>query len=294
MRTTLSLILGAALALPAVAAEAPAVVAPGENLVAEHVPPIPQTLVDSVGRYSEFRSASFGGWHPTRRELLITTRFGDTNQCTTSSSRAATASSSRSRGERRAAGLPARRERSHSVPQGPRRRRILPVLPLRPRQRRHHAADRRQVAQHLADLGQSRHALRLRSTRRNGKDTDLWVGDSSDPKADRMVAELSGGGWNPADWSPDDARVLVAEYISANDSNLYLFDARSGAKTLLTPKPEGAQVAYGGAQFARDGKGVYITTDKDYEFHRLAYIDLATRATATSPPASSTTSTSSR
>jgi dipeptidyl aminopeptidase/acylaminoacyl peptidase len=36
-------------------------------------------------------------------------------------------------------------------------------------------------------------------------------------------------------------------------------------------------VAYGGAGFSRDGKGVYVTTDKDSEFQRLAYIDLATK-----------------
>jgi poly(3-hydroxybutyrate) depolymerase len=38
-------------------------------------------------------------------------------------------------------------------------------------------------------------------------------------------------------------------------------------------------VSYGDAQFAQDGKGVYVTTDKDYEFRRLAYIDLETKET---------------
>ena len=37
------------------------------------------------------------------------------------------------------------------------------------------------------------------------------------------------------------------------------------------------QVAYGSARFSRDGKGVYVTTDKDSEFQRLAYIDLSTK-----------------
>ena len=37
-------------------------------------------------------------------------------------------------------------------------------------------------------------------------------------------------------------------------------------------------VAYDGAQFSRDGKGLYVSTDRDAEFLRLAYLDLATGA----------------
>ena len=47
------------------------VVAPNENLVVEGVPKIPASLAESVGRYSEFRSADFVSWHPTKREMLI-------------------------------------------------------------------------------------------------------------------------------------------------------------------------------------------------------------------------------
>src|SRR3954451_12393948 len=53
---------------------------PPDNLVAQGVPPIPASLVDQVGRYTDFRSAVFVDWHPTRREMLINTRFADTAQ----------------------------------------------------------------------------------------------------------------------------------------------------------------------------------------------------------------------
>src|SRR5206468_12025799 len=77
-------------------------------------------------------------------------------------------------------------------------------------------------------------------------------------------------------WSPDDARILVLEEISANESYLWLFDAATGTKTLLTPKGGPEKVAYGGGAFAADGRSVYVTTDRDSEFQRLARIDLAT------------------
>src|SRR2546427_13114397 len=53
---------------------------PGPNLVVEGVPKITAALAEKVGRYTEFRAASLADWHPTKREMLISTRFGDTNQ----------------------------------------------------------------------------------------------------------------------------------------------------------------------------------------------------------------------
>ena len=55
-------------------------VVPGANLVVDGVPKIDAAIAERVGRYTEFRSANLAAWHPTRREVLITTRFADTNQ----------------------------------------------------------------------------------------------------------------------------------------------------------------------------------------------------------------------
>ena len=62
--------------------------------------------------------------------------------------------------------------------------------------------------------------------------------------------------------------------VSANQSSIFLVDAQSGEKTLITPDSEKAEIHYE-ARFSHDGKGVYITTDRDSEFHRLGYFDLA-------------------
>ncbi len=98
----------------------------------------------------------------------------------------------------------------------------------------------------------------------------------SQPSSNKLLMQVEGGGWGVSDWSPDDKKLLVGEYISVNETYGYVVDAATGEKTLLTPKG-GEKVAYGGAQFAKDGKGVYVTTDKESEFQRLAYIDLATK-----------------
>ena len=53
---------------------------PGDNLVVEGIPRVPASLAEAVSRYTEFRRAAFLSWHPTRREMLIRTRFAETVQ----------------------------------------------------------------------------------------------------------------------------------------------------------------------------------------------------------------------
>ncbi|HEV2095684.1 MAG TPA: hypothetical protein VGQ82_04205, partial [Chthoniobacterales bacterium] len=99
----------------------------------------------------------------------------------------------------------------------------------------------------------------------------------TNPKSDRMLAEVKGGGWDIQDWSPEDSQLLVIERISINESYLWLFNTQSGERKELTPRAaEGAEkVSYSQARFAKDSKGIFVTTDRDSEFQRLAYIDLA-------------------
>ncbi len=64
---------------PATAADEP-VLTPGDNLVVEGIPSIPLSLMEQADRYTQFRTATLQSWHPKRREMLISTRFGDTFQ----------------------------------------------------------------------------------------------------------------------------------------------------------------------------------------------------------------------
>jgi dipeptidyl aminopeptidase/acylaminoacyl peptidase len=116
------------------------------------------------------------------------------------------------------------------------------------------------------------------SNRRNHTDIDLYVASPSDPTTTRLLAEADGGGYLKVfDWSPDDRLALFYNWLSTNESYLYVVDVASGKKTLLTPKNGDEKVSVDFAQFSGDGKGVYFTTDRDSEFLRLAYMDLETK-----------------
>jgi dipeptidyl aminopeptidase/acylaminoacyl peptidase len=108
--------------------------------------------------------------------------------------------------------------------------------------------------------------------------TEFYTIDPADPASAKLLATFDGIGWGAMDWSPDDKKLLVGKYLSANESNIYLYDVATGEKILLTPQDGSEKVSYSGAVFSKDGKGIYLATDKGSEFQRLMYMDLATKA----------------
>jgi dipeptidyl aminopeptidase/acylaminoacyl peptidase len=252
-------------------------ISPNENLVVDGVPAIPASLAETVERYSNFRGASLADWNPDRREMLISTRFADVPQI-------------------HLVKMPGgARHQMTFYPDAVRGAQFNPrhdgyfVFSKDVGGGEFYQLYRYDVASGDATLltdGKSRNTgmvwaygggkVAYGSTRRDENDVDIWVMNPTDPKTDHMLAKLEGGGWQALDWSPDEQKLLVMNEVSAEESSLWLMDAGTGEKTLLTPKGE-SKVSYGGGQFSKDGKGIYVTTDRDSEFHRLAYIDLASK-----------------
>ena len=54
------------------------VIAPADNLIVDGVPKMLTSLAETAGRYGSYRSANLADWHPTKREMLIATRFAET------------------------------------------------------------------------------------------------------------------------------------------------------------------------------------------------------------------------
>ncbi len=268
----------AALGQTAAPAEPPTI-KPGDNLVVEGVPPVPATLADDVWRYTEFRSAAFSSWHPTRREMLISTRFGNTNQAHLVKTPGGARTQMTFFPERvSGARFEPKTGDSFLFSKDIGGNEFFQIY-------RYDFADGSVT---LLTDGKSRNTgakwspdgrwIAYGSTRRTGNDVDIYVVAAKDPKSERRVLENSGGGWEVADWSPDGTKLVVAEGISINETYLWLVDVATGAKTALTTKGK-ETVSYGSAQFAKDGKGLYVTTDAGSEFQRLAYMDLATKKT---------------
>jgi dipeptidyl aminopeptidase/acylaminoacyl peptidase len=87
------------------------------------------------------------------------------------------------------------------------------------------------------------------------------------------LVESSGGYLKAFDWSPDGKEVVFCDFSANSASTLWVLDIATGAKRLLSPKSSRRDF-YDVAQFSRDGNGIYVITDHNSDFRRLAYIDL--------------------
>ena len=51
-----------------------------ENLVVDGIPAISSTIISEVKSYTESRGAGLVSWHPKKKEILISTRYGNSSQ----------------------------------------------------------------------------------------------------------------------------------------------------------------------------------------------------------------------
>jgi dipeptidyl aminopeptidase/acylaminoacyl peptidase len=278
MFTRIALALGVLLEAPAVALAQNAYIAPADNLVVDGIPPIPIVIKRDVDRYTHARGAELLDWHPTKAEMLIVTSFANVAQVHVVKSPGGARTQLTFFEDRPTSGVSYQPTRGDYF--------IFRKDSGGDENYQIYRYDFASSAVTLLTDGKSRNSagvwshagdrIAYTSTRRNGQDVDLYVLNPLDPKSGRMVVALQGGGWRALDWSPDDRRILMQEFISINESYLWIVDAASGERTLFTPKNVSPKVAHEDGRFRVDGKAIYVVTDRGGEFRQLASIDIGT------------------
>jgi dipeptidyl aminopeptidase/acylaminoacyl peptidase len=249
------------------------------QLVKENIPAIPKEITESLLRYQNTRSANLAGISPSSGQVLISTRFGETPQLH---------------------GL--------RIPMGARHQLTFfkePVVSAV------FCPDKKQAGfifskdeggneftqlywmdEHsgafyqLTEGGRSQNTspvfnnsgsqFAYSSTQRNQKDYDIYLGTMSanGPLKAKLLLEASGS-WSVLDFSPDDQRLLLRHYISANRSELMIYELQS--KTSRPVRVSEDEIAYAQAAFSADGNGLFICSDEATEFQTLKYLDLRTQ-----------------
>src|SRR2546425_128675 len=243
MRRVTSFLIAAALVLPRPGRAQTADLAPADNLVTKGIPSISAAIVEEARRYGEFRAAGLWDWHPTRREMLIGTRFADAQQMhlvkvpggartqlTFFPDPVSVASYQPTRGDyivltKDVGGAEFFQKYRYDVATGE-----ITLLT---------DGKSRNVGGAWSHGG-DRYAYM--STRRDGRDLDLWVIDPAQPQSDRMAAQLEGGGWGASDWSPDDKTLLLMEYVAVNEDGvgvLHVLRTDTGVEVALPKLPVG-------------------------------------------------------
>jgi dipeptidyl aminopeptidase/acylaminoacyl peptidase len=256
------------------------------NVTAQGLPPIPASIVQDLAPYASSRRAVLLGWHPTRREILIATAFGDTYQVHS------------------VAGPGMDRQQLTFFPRGV----PLPIPPekgsawyapdgsyLVIQQDASRGGETMQL--HRFDLitrkstlltdGASRNGvpvwshrsglIAFESTRRgghDGADRDLWVMNPRDPSSARLVSEVVGK-WSVAAWAPDDTELLAVNAPAENtQTSLWRVNVQSGSRTQLSPP--GNPAVWRAPTYSPDGRFVYVLSNRNSETLRLWRGEIAT------------------
>jgi dipeptidyl aminopeptidase/acylaminoacyl peptidase len=247
------------------------------TLVLDNIPPVETTLTAKLDDYMNARGATFVDWLPDGG-MLIATRFGDAEQL-----------------HRVAMPLGMREQLTFSrEPVASARSPQSAVAPgfvfLRDvggnemAQVFYYDTNSRSVRM-LSD-GKGLHGglswshdgrrVAFHGTGRDGVSYDLFVAEPANNAPPRLVYNGFRKNWSVADWSPDDTKLLIVNFVSTNESHLFVMDLATAA---LTPVSEGDGVAsVSAARFTADGRGVYLITNRDSDFEQLKRVDLATGA----------------
>ena len=240
------------------------------NVTVEGVPPIPMSLAEAVAPYGRFRQARLVAWHPVERRMVVATTFANAPQL-----------------------------HLVSFPGGARTQLTFFADGVSPRPGAAFAPSgdylvfqkdtagggeanqlfRYDFATGVVTLltdGASRNGapaisrsglVAFDSTRRDGRNRDLYVVPARDPAAGRVLARTEGA-WAALDWSPDEKAVLAVEILSSSETRLWRIETADGRRTLLTPK--GAHPArWSSAAFGADGAIVYAVSNFEGENARL-------------------------
>ncbi|UCH11305.1 MAG: DPP IV N-terminal domain-containing protein, partial [Fidelibacterota bacterium] len=244
------------------------------NLVLEDIPDIPTEVVERMLQYTNVRSAYFTGWESGGRGLYVVTRFGETSQIHYLEQPGGARHQITFFNEPVSNAIirPAGQQAGFLFPKDVGGGEFYQIFYF----------DLVSGEYTMLTDGRSRNGgvawskggdrFAYYSTARNGRDWDVYVSRVEEPAAARMVLEAEGT-YLPVEWSPDDSRLLVQQYVSINESYVYVVDVSSGEITQLNPSEE--KIAYYDVAWSRDGRGIYYTSDENSEFQRLRYHDLA-------------------
>ncbi len=238
------------------------------NLVIENIPEFPKSLIELTEQYQNVRSAIFSGWDAEDKGIFIRTRFAETNQV-------------------------------HYVEQAGSMRKQLtffkePVsgISVRPSIKDQgflffkdiggnelyqiYYYDITNGKYRMITDGKSRNEnavwskdgtkFAFRSNMRNGKDFDIYM-VTMDKTNEYILLKECSGFWAPMSWSPDGSKLLLMNYISINQSTIYIFDIDDKSLTPLQKSTD--LLAMGNAVWSADGSIVYFTSDLDNEFQYL-------------------------
>jgi dipeptidyl aminopeptidase/acylaminoacyl peptidase len=247
------------------------------NLMMEGIPEIASHLKERMNQYQNTRSSGFSGFDPSSNNLMISTRFGETNQVHFIDHPGGARKQITFFKEPINGGsfCPVAEKSGFIFSKDKGGNEFAQLYWYNLKTGNHELiTDGGRTQNSLAAWSEKGDQFITISTRRNGKDYDLYLSHIDKPKEAKLILQ-EGGSWNVLDWSPDAKQLIVINRISANKSFIHILDIGTGKLTHINPSKE--DIAYTEAIWTSDGKGIYIVNDEKTEFQTLKYYDLNTK-----------------
>ena len=246
------------------------------NLILEDIPAIPNSIKEDLSKFQNVRSAAFRGFNNQNEGLFISTRFGNVSQLHLVKSPGAARNQ-----------ITYFQEPIGSVAIHPTLSSIAFTMDRGGSEYSQiYLLDTKSASTQMLTDGVSRNGgplwsnsgdrIAFQSTKRNGSSNDVWVMSIDDPENTKLILESPDGSWwGAVDWTEDDDKVLIQNYISIANSKAYIVDLNTQKKTLLLGKKDAPSVNSALA-FDKDDKGIFFITNQYGEFNQLAYYNIAT------------------
>ncbi|MFN0137784.1 MAG: S9 family peptidase [Phycisphaerae bacterium] len=237
------------------------------QMVLEGVPAIDDGMRKQVLPYLEFRRAGLSGISEDGSSIIVSTRFGNTNQLHHVRSPL---------GARKQITFFDEPVNSGGFLPGTNQQSIIFAKDIGGNENfQYYTLDLATGRHTMLTDGKSRHEslvvarsgkrIAFSNNARDGKNMDVYLRQLDQPAA-KILWQVEGS-YTPAEFSPDESKLLVLNYISERQTRWFIVDVASGQNTQITPDDPPAY--YGGATWSADGKSIYITTDRDGEFRKL-------------------------
>ena len=243
------------------------------NLILEDIPIIPQIIKDDLSKFQNVRSAGFRGFNH-ENGIFITTRFGNVSQLHSVDSPGAMRKQ-----------VTFFKEPLGSISTNPINSSIAFTMDKGGTENAQiYLLDADNGESKLLTDGSSRNGgplwsndgamIAFQSTKRNGRSNDIWYMSVENPDEAKILLKSSDGSWwGVSDWTKDDSKILVQNYISVANSKAYIVDLKSKKKELVLGK-ENESYVNAGLAFDKNDLGLFFITDRFAEYNQLAYKNL--------------------
>ena len=246
------------------------------RLILEDIPVIPQRISDDISRYQNIRSGSFQNFNEDGTEMYISTRFGNVSQLhkvkkpggarfqLTYFEEPIGSINRQPDGEVIAFTMDAKGNENAQV------------FILNPKN-----GEYKMLTDGISRNGspvwsEDGEKIAYRSNKRNGASNDVWITSVDDKNKSEMILESQDGtSWGAIDWSNDNKKILIQNYISVSNSKIYSIDVESKTKSLIIGSNDKKSVNIG-LNFDNDDKGIFFITNEFSDYRNLAYKNIQT------------------